>query len=151
MACVYICCPSCNGFWSLRSKSCIHTFLLCWIYVITGWKIQAFQELCGKDQVFTSELEYHFIGYLYQLMLYFKQFNIMNPPYISVQIGDLSNSEEDVQSTNNLLRPSKKYIVLWQIINKIRKSNIPPSSTNIPVITKTSFFMAVLILSIAPT
>ena len=41
-------------------------------------------------------------------MLFLKQFDIMYPPYLNTQISDLSDSEENVQSPQNLLKSENK-------------------------------------------
>ena len=64
---------------------------------------QAFQESCEKYQAFTIEFKSHYIGYLYQLTLDLKQFDLVDPPYLNTQISDSSDSEEDVQSPHNLI------------------------------------------------
>ena len=41
-------------------------------------------------------------------MLDLKQFDIVDPPYLNDQISDLSDLEEDVQSSQNLLEAEHK-------------------------------------------
>ena len=70
--------------------------------------VQAFQESCGKDKAFTSELKSHYIGYLYQLILDLKQCDIVDSPYLNAKISDWSYLEEDVQYAQDLLKAKHK-------------------------------------------
>ena len=77
--------------------------------------VQAFQESCRKDQVFTSEFKYHFIGYLYQLMFDLNQCYLVNPPYLNAHISNLSDLEEEVKSPHNL--PEAEHKVYFSMEN----------------------------------
>ena len=52
---------------------------------------RSFQESCGKDQVFTSELKSYYIVHFYQLMLDLKQCDLVGTPYLNAQISDSSD------------------------------------------------------------
>ena len=71
--------------------------------------VQSFQESCGKDQAFTSELESHYIGYLYQMILDLKQCDLVDTPYFNPQISYSSDLEEDVQYPQNLIKSKQKF------------------------------------------
>ena len=63
---------------------------------------RSFQESCGKDQVFTSELKSYYIVHFYQLMLDLKQCDLVGTPYLNAQISDSSDLEYNVQSPQSL-------------------------------------------------
>ena len=84
-------------------------------------------------------------------MLYLKQCNIVYPPYLNSQISDSSDSEEDVQYPQNLLK--SKYNVFYMANNEQDAKVIHPAQfyANYHFSLKHCCVIAKLIFSIAPT
>ena len=54
-------------------------------------------------------------------MLDFKQCDIVEPPCLNAQISDSSDSEDNLQSTQNLLKVEHKVYIFMPNMNKMRK------------------------------
>ena len=101
---VYVCFLSCDVFWGSRRKIHLCTFLYLWIHIISGWKCSSVSRIVWKVYIVYKWIEVSFHWIFVPAYVGFETMWFRGSPYLNAQISQTSFSEEDVQSSQNLLK-----------------------------------------------